>query len=130
LSKDENRRITNTYLESGEMGILIDLDDRDLRDGAVSGCETGVGEVGRLEFGQSLLVEFRLEILEDGSESWTGKKGGLPSMIHPLTLRINYYSPRTSMVPASTVRLSGAADTMRGATRTEAKRTDVEKRIF
>lgn len=58
------------------MGILIDLDGRDLRDGAVSGCETGVGEVGRLEFGQSLLVEFRLEILENGSESWTGKRRG------------------------------------------------------
>lgn len=34
------------------------------------------------------------------------------------------------MVPASVARLSGTADTARGAKRTVAKESDVEKRIF
>jgi hypothetical protein len=68
LSKDEEGRITNTYLESGDMGTLVDLDGCDLLDCTIRGCETGIGEVGRLEFGQSLLVEFCLETLEDESE--------------------------------------------------------------
>jgi hypothetical protein len=69
LSRDEEGRITNTYLESGNMGTLVDLDGRDLLDGGIPGCESGIGEVGRLEFAQSLLVEFRLEILEDECET-------------------------------------------------------------
>ena len=59
---------TYTYLESGDMGTLIESDGCDLLDGAGPGCETGSGEVGRLEFAQCFLVEFRLEILEDVSE--------------------------------------------------------------
>jgi hypothetical protein len=50
------------------MGTLVDLDGCDLLDGAIPGCETGIGEVGRLEFAQSLLVEFRLETFEDECE--------------------------------------------------------------
>jgi hypothetical protein len=68
LSKDEDGRITNTYLECGDMGTLVDLDGCDLLDGGIRGCETSIGKVGRLEFGQRLLVEFRLETLEDESE--------------------------------------------------------------
>jgi hypothetical protein len=69
LSKDEDgRRIRNTHFDSGDMGTLVDLDSCDLLDGGIPGCETGSGEVGRLEFAQSLLVEFRLEIFEDGCE--------------------------------------------------------------
>ena len=68
MSRDEEGRITNTYLESGNMGTLVDLDGRDLLDGGIPGCETGIGEVGRLEFVQCLRIEFRLEALEDISE--------------------------------------------------------------
>ncbi|KAI0272035.1 hypothetical protein BGY98DRAFT_936809 [Russula aff. rugulosa BPL654] len=64
----------NTYLESGGMGTLVNLDGCDLLDGAIHECEAGIREVDRLEFGQSLLVVFCLEILEDGSKSCTGKK--------------------------------------------------------
>jgi hypothetical protein len=49
------------------MGTLVDLDGCDL-DGGIPGCETGSGEVRRLEFALSLLVEFRLEIFEDVCE--------------------------------------------------------------
>lgn len=55
-------------------------------------------------------------------------KGG--TVNDPRTLRINCYSLSTCMVPASVVRLSGAADTTRGARRTVAKRNAVEKRIL
>jgi hypothetical protein len=51
LSKDQGGRITNTYLESGGMRTLVELDGGHLLYGAVSGYETDVGEVGRLEFG-------------------------------------------------------------------------------
>ena len=61
-------RITKTYLESGDMGTLVDLDGCDLLDGGLPRCETGIGKVRRLEFAQSLLVKFRLETLEDESE--------------------------------------------------------------
>ena len=50
------------------MGTLVHLDGCDLLDGGFRGCETGIGEVGRLEFCQCLLVEFRLETLENKSE--------------------------------------------------------------
>jgi hypothetical protein len=60
LSKDQVGRIANTFLENGGMrGYLLD--------GAVSRYETDVGEVGRIEFGQCLLVVFRLKILESQS---------------------------------------------------------------
>jgi hypothetical protein len=39
------------------MGTLVGLDVCELLDDAVPGCETDVGEVGRLEFVQYLLVE-------------------------------------------------------------------------
>jgi len=60
--------MTYTYLESSDMGTLVELDGCDLLDGGIRGCETGIGEVGRLEFAQSLLIEFRLEIFEDECE--------------------------------------------------------------
>jgi len=48
----------------------------------------------------------------------------------PPTLRIDCYSLRTCKVPGSVARLSGAADTTRGARRTVDKRIAVEKRIL
>jgi hypothetical protein len=48
----------------------------------------------------------------------------------PPTLRINCYSLRTWRVPGSVARLSGAADTTRGARRTVDKRNAVEKSIL
>ena len=47
------------------MRRLVTLDDRDLLNGDVSGRETGTGEIGRLEFVQSLLVELSLKTLKD-----------------------------------------------------------------
>jgi len=50
------------------MDGLVDLDDRELGDGDVGREETGIEEVGRLEFFQRLRVELRLEVLEDISK--------------------------------------------------------------
>jgi hypothetical protein len=60
--------MANTYLEIGEMRIVVSLDGGDLLDGSVPGYDTNVGEVGRIEFGQCLLVESHLKILEGHSE--------------------------------------------------------------
>ena len=51
------------------MAYLVGLKVYDLLDSAVPGRGTGTVEVGGLEFGHCLLVVFRLELLEDGSES-------------------------------------------------------------
>jgi hypothetical protein len=50
------------------MGSLVLLDDRDLRDGNITRLETDILEIGGLEFAQCLLVEFRFELFENGSE--------------------------------------------------------------
>jgi hypothetical protein len=62
------------------MGRLVTLDDRNLLDGNVSGRETGTGEVGRLEFAQSLFVKLRLKILENESKFCHTKKEKIASI--------------------------------------------------
>ena len=60
--------IMNAYLDDGDVGSLVRLDDCDLLDGDISRLETGIHEVVRLEFAQSLLVEFGLELLKHKSK--------------------------------------------------------------
>lgn len=60
--------IMNAYLDDGDVGSLVRLDDRDLLDGDISRLETGIHEVVRLEFAQSLFVEFGLELLKHESK--------------------------------------------------------------
>lgn len=60
--------MTNAYLDGGDMGSLVLLDDRDLRDGNIARLETDIHEIGRLEFAQCFLVEFCFELFENGSE--------------------------------------------------------------
>jgi hypothetical protein len=66
--KGRTGMIKDAYLDGGDMGSLIALDNCDLLDGDFGGREPGTGEVVSLEFAQSLLVELRLKLLEDKSK--------------------------------------------------------------
>lgn len=58
----------DTHLESADVGRLVGRDGGELLDGDVRRREARIGKVGRLELGQRLLIETRLELLEDMRE--------------------------------------------------------------
>lgn len=116
----------NTHLESAGVGRLVGRDGGELLDGNVRRSEVCIGEVGRLELGQRLLIETRLELLEDMGEFW--RKWGRINLLRPsICENCNLRTAVTE--PGSAPRRNGAADTAMGAT-AAAKKDTVERRMF
>ena len=71
ISKDcTGHRLMVSYLENDGVGGLILLDVEELLNSQVGAGEACSNKVGLLELGNCLLIEGRLELLEDIGELW------------------------------------------------------------